>query len=179
MAVSQIISQVKRKNSTGDYDIYNIGPDLKYVGSLLASGTNNLEEEVVFGTDKIIKKQEQDNINKEVIEYRRESDANNYYIVEIDKFNNESQSDIHVDGTTIYLDTIMTAYNTDAILDNYTSKIQENNDSLYIILDILKEVQKLKYNNGESITLLATKNITVTSEEIDGQTVQVTREFIN
>lgn len=178
MAVNQIISQIKKKNNIGDYDTYNIGPELKYVGSLLASGNNNLEEQYVFGTDKVIKKQTQDNIDKEVIEFRRESDAANYYTVEIDKYRAESQSPIHVIDDTVYLDTIMTAYDNIAVENSYSSKISYSENGLDIILDILKETQRLKYNDGASITLIATKNITVTSEDIDGRTVQVTREII-
>jgi len=51
---TQVISQIKKKTNSG-YDIYQIGPELKYVGALSASNNNNLEEQFLIGVDKIVK----------------------------------------------------------------------------------------------------------------------------
>ena len=45
-----VVSKLAKKTSSG-FTTYNIGPELRYTGTTRNSGNNNLEEEILLGTD--------------------------------------------------------------------------------------------------------------------------------
>lgn len=53
----QVVSQLLVKNQSGYNTPMNIGPELRFCGALPNSGVNNLEEQLLFGTNCVIKEQ--------------------------------------------------------------------------------------------------------------------------
>lgn len=85
MALGQIISQFRRKNTGGTYDTFYLGPEQHYSRALPTSNNNNLEEQLLMGVDKIVRiwHDDAENVDRKVIEFRRESDTTDYYILDI------------------------------------------------------------------------------------------------
>lgn len=84
MAVGQIISRIREKNSTGSYETFYLGPEQRYSGALPTSNNNNLEEQLLMGVDRITKSWHDNatNTDQKIVEFRRQSDTKNYYILE-------------------------------------------------------------------------------------------------
>ena len=147
MANIQVISQIKKKINDSDQALYHIGPELKYVGALLSSNNNNLEEQLLIGIDKIIKEQtevdiDRHDIKKTKIEFRKPNDTENYYILEISEYSPEAgMGNIYVRGRNIYLQEIMSADESDnsAREDEYNETIYYENNGLHIAPDIIIE----------------------------------------
>ena len=52
--MAEIIDSLKRKKEGGGYDTFYLGPQLCNTKALPTSNNNNLEEQLLMGTDKII-----------------------------------------------------------------------------------------------------------------------------
>lgn len=106
MASNQVTSQIRERSINGSYDtIYNLGPELRYTGALPSSNNNNLEEELLLGEDKITTKWYDDvnSVYRTTIEYRKNSDSGNYYVLEIYDYVKKSAIGITVvDGVMIF-----------------------------------------------------------------------------
>ena len=188
MANTQVISQIKKKINDSDQALYHIGPELKYVGALLSSNNNNLEEQLLIGIDKIIKEQtevdiDRHDIKKTKIEFRKPNDTENYYILEISEYSPEAgMGNIYVRGRNIYLQEIMSADESDnsAREDEYNETIYYENNGLHIAPDIIIEnsILSQKPAANEAIKQVSIKNKIQSYETIDNNTVKVIKEII-
>ena len=188
MANIQVISQIKKKINDSDQALYHIGPELKYVGALLSSNNNNLEEQLLIGIDKIIKEQtevdiDRHDIKKTKIEFRKPNDTENYYILEISEYSPEAgMGNIYVRGRNIYLQEIMSADESDnsAREDEYNETIYYENNGLHIAPDIIIEnsILSQKPAANEAIKQVSIKNKIQSYETIDNNTVKVIKEII-
>lgn len=83
---NNVITIIKQKVSSNNYDDYPIGPELRYVGALPTSNNNNFEEELLLGEDKDISTyiEEENDIKYkyQIIKYKRDNDKN-YYVLNI------------------------------------------------------------------------------------------------
>ena len=88
MADHKIISELKYKNSNGNFESYMLGPEQRYIGALRNGSVNNLEEQYLFGTDTYIETyQDLDDNEITEISYHKNNvehkDAKDYYKVKI------------------------------------------------------------------------------------------------
>ena len=189
MANTQVISQIKEKiNSSGDQALYHIGPELKYVGALLSSNNNNLEEQLLIGVDRIVKEQtevdiDQHDIKKTKIEFRKPNDTENYYILEISEYDPEAgMGNIYVRGQNIYLQEIMSADESDnsAHEDEYNESLYYEDNGLHIAPDIIIEnsILSQKPAINEVTKQVSIKNTFQSYETINNNTVRVLKEVI-
>lgn len=106
----QVVSQLLVKNQSGYNTPMNIGPELRFCGALPNSGVNNLEEQLLFGTNCVIKEQyntvDEDEYPCNIIttEYKDSADNNsNYYkIVKYNYSDNPKPSSILVEPANLY-----------------------------------------------------------------------------
>ena len=96
-----IVSKLKRKISNTKYEDYYLGPELKYVGALLRSGNNNLEEQLLMGENQIVTTWVDGGVEKKVIEFRPEEVTDNYYILEYSNFSNPIMS--YVENKALFI----------------------------------------------------------------------------
>ena len=186
MANIDIISQIKRKNGQ-DYDIYQIGPELRYTGALMSSNNNNLEEFLLLGTDGITKTWQEGNTIKKVIEFKKRDsltgvwDDSDYYILEIEEDLNGQGGNIQVSDEAIDLEDVMSFNSTNqgAVEDAQDGYLSYSNDAIYISQDVGIERQQLFYKDKDKlIQPVAVKDVLQTYEDMGGNTVKVTKEII-
>lgn len=116
-------------------DVYNLGPETKYIGALQASNNNNFDEFFLLGTDKItsIQTDEETNRNKETIEFRRSNDEGYYYKIEKEKYT-EINDDIKVESISgIY--TLTFENENDMNYDSTNERLVQNADNVYVYID--------------------------------------------
>lgn len=82
MITSDVISQLDLLGIDNRLERYLIGPDQRYISSLLNSGTNNLEENLKIGQNEIITRWYELSQYRETIEFRDENTTDNYYYIE-------------------------------------------------------------------------------------------------
>ena len=182
MANSSVISEIRKKNALGTYDIYQISPQLKYSKALLTSNNNNLEEQLLMGVDKIIRSwyDETAGVQRQIIEFRRSSDTNNYYFLDVYKYNNGSNDNIYIINDIIYFTENMTVTGTTLEEINYDSHLIYNpiNKELAILPTLTSEKDYLYFKDaGGSETLVSSKEITM-NFDITG-TVITTEKITN
>lgn len=102
MTTNNVITQLNIKNNNGN-NTYYIGPELKYVGSLTASNSHNLEEQMLMGVDRYIESYYDSvhNTQVEVIEFRRAGDTK-YYSLEKVIYDNNVIVDSVIEQDTLY-----------------------------------------------------------------------------
>lgn len=169
MADNKIISQLKNKINNGQFEIYNLGPELKYVGSLPLSGNNNLEEQLLLGGNKIIQSWEESNGTKvKIIEFRQESDNTNYYVLEEYQYNGTQGARIYILNKTAFLDkTLSSNFNYKTVTKRLAEKRYDSgisyDDNLKAIkfdLSIVDQKINLKYKNENgNLISVASKDI--------------------
>lgn len=170
MAAKEVISQVKKKvRTTGGqvtYVDFPIGPELKYIGTLLSSNNNNLEEQLLLGTDRIVTewrdKDDQDrDIDKVVVEFRRDSDENEYYILDTtDQTPSGGIIDgtVSVDGRTAHFENIMSYNNGRAVEREYNDWLWFEDNAINMTTKALMKEDVLKYKNSAGVEIpVATK----------------------
>ena len=164
--MANIISKIKRKVANGSFEDFFLGPEQKYVGALTLSGNNNLEEQLLIGENKIITSWiESDGTKRKTIEYRTETDSNNFYILEWYEYIGTYGSDYYVeDGNLHILDGNFFYNQGNSSLEEseYNSIIQyiELNNNLKINADVCVEKYELKYKNeNNQIINISSKKI--------------------
>lgn len=146
MITSDVISQLDMLGVDNNYTRRLIGPEQKYIGSLLNSGVNNLEENLKIGQNEIITREycsdNNENYYKELIEFRSESITDKYYYIEYYEYNTEPTGivDGRVAGTKLTLD----AHND---IGNYSSQ------------SVIIQKYKLYFKNGNNSELISVKTI--------------------
>lgn len=116
MQTSDVISQLDILGIGSEPTRYNIGPEQRYISSLLNSGTNNLEENLKIGQNEIITKWYESNCYREKIEYRANTTPNNYYYIEYYEY--DTQPTEIIDGRVSGQKLILDAHND---IENYTN----------------------------------------------------------
>lgn len=111
MITSDVISQLDLLNIDNKLERCLIGPEQRYISSLLNSGANNLEENLKIGQNEIITRwYGSDNNNedcyRETIEFRNESISNKYYYIEYYEYDTQPVDtlDGKVSSTILSLD---------------------------------------------------------------------------
>ena len=179
MALGQIISQFRRKNTSGTYDTFYLGPEQRYSKALPTSNNNNLEEQLLMGVDKITKvwHDEESDTDRKSIEFRREGDTKNYYIIESVT---QQENEIYINNDVIYFGNgtniwavnetmTQTVYNSSTYYDQDNESLvthpasAQNEDTLYFI------------NNDGAKIKVSSKKIT---NEKDENNVVITKEVI-
>ena len=182
----RVVSLIKRKTDSG-YDNFNVGPELRYVGSLPGSGNNNLEEQIILGGNRIIKSwtetEEGNEIKKEIIEYRTENTDNNYYILEIKDYGEVGHGgNIYVEDfrNILYISNFLIADNTTqtAVQEEYNPIIYFDNGTLHATPDILIKEYNLKYQKGNGPIDVSKKEVYQVYETINGNNVKVNKEIV-
>lgn len=111
LANNAVISKISKKNSGGTFDEYNIGPELRFVGAQYNSNNNNLEEQLIIGTDKVKVSEQEVKTNSgtgedylevnETSTFKISSASDNYYVLDR-TINKEIATSI--DGNKLILD---------------------------------------------------------------------------
>lgn len=96
---NKIISKLRIKEPSGFVD-YNVGPELKYTGSLSTSNNNNLEEQMLIDVDKITTSYFDTTENAEIesIEFRKQSDTVNFYRLNKIKYTVEASRNVYIEN---------------------------------------------------------------------------------
>lgn len=185
MANADVISRIARKDSDNVWREFHIGPELRYIGALPTSNNHNFEESYLLGMDTITRTWVENNVTKQVIEFRRDSDTDNYYILEIDDYTESggsSSEGVQVDNNgAIHLKSIMSYSNNGAHQDEYNDKIVYGGEGMhfdYIPPTLVLKVYRLKYKNGANIINISTKTVTQYYETIDGVSFKFIKETI-
>lgn len=175
---NNIISYIERKHNSQQERFY-LGPELRYIGALTTSNNNNLEEQFLFGVDKIVTSQtdNENNIEKEIIEFRREGD-NEYYILDKTKFLSSSDDDMY-----IVQDEDLQAYkagfndnfqfeNNTLKQINYKNNIGYNDSTQELILNPITVIEQdiLKYHKENGVIIEILEKI-ISSEIVDNKKV--------
>lgn len=81
---AKIISMLKHKTSTGDFNPLYLGPEQRYVGALRKSNNNNIEEQLLLGVDQIKTSWDEGVAKREHIEFRSTDDPTEtgFYILD-------------------------------------------------------------------------------------------------
>ena len=142
MQKSDVIAKINILGIDSEPIEYNVGPEQRYISSLLNSGTNNLEENLKIGQNEIITKWYESNCYREKIEYRTDSITNNYYYIEYYEYNTQPIDilDGRVSGQKLTLD----AHND---MDNYTNT------------KVLIQRYELYFRHTNSSELISTKRV--------------------
>jgi len=169
MITSDVISQLDLLNIDNKLERYLIGPDQKYIGSLLNSGTNNLEENLKIGQNEIITRWYESNCYRETIEFRSEDITENYYYIEYYEYNT-LPIDI-LDGKVI--EKTPAQQNTKKLFLNAHNKYSNYGTSTGDPELIQK--YKLYFKNNSSSELISVKTVTTyrTHANQDGEYVEV------
>ena len=106
----QVIKEIRRKDAEGNFEEpVKISVDQKFVGSLLNSHNNNLEEQAILGVDCLDIEWQDDNvgyITRRFVDaqHTEEISDDGYYILFIEDYSNTSQfADFYFEGTTLHI----------------------------------------------------------------------------
>lgn len=141
MITSDVISQLKLLGIDNKLTECLIGPEQRYISSLLNSGVNNLEENLKLGQNEIITRWYDLNCYRETIEFRDENISDNYYFIEYYEYNTLPTGTL--DGKVGIKKLILNTHNR---YDNY--------DRSEII-----QKYKLYFKNSSSSELISVKQI--------------------
>ena len=180
MAASQIISQIRRKSSGGGYDTFYLGPEQRYVGALEKSNSNNLEEQLLMGVDRIIKTwtDTDTNTDRKTIEFRRDGDTAEYYVLEVYKYNGGSEKDdIYVRSGSLVLTSNFSVVGEELKEDDYDKHIAYNSsiEAMEITPNSVSEKEVLNYVKDDGSILEVSSKLTTSA--LEGNVV-VTKEVI-
>ena len=182
MATSQVISQMRRKKADGSYDIFQIGPDLQFVGALPTSNNNNLEEQLLLGVDRIVRfwYDDENHVDRRRIEYRKSTDLHDYYVLDIYLYKTfTDENDVYVDDDDITFSSNMSVANEEMMQDHYDKKITYNNETMVIQFEGVIERDILTYVQSDGTVLpIAEKTLTREVDE-DGNTIIITEAITN
>ena len=188
--LSPVISELQRKTQSGSsisQDVYPIGADQKHIFPLTGTNNSNLLEQLLIGSDRIVKSQydETNSIYRETIEFRSEDINNEYYYLERYSYYSPSngmsayvqgnrinfeqgssaeysgQENVYVDGNDIYFTDTM--FINGSILEeleyNDNFVYNPNTNSFYISTKVTLELCELYYKGaeGENDILISTK----------------------
>jgi len=177
MAISQnVISTFRRKNTTGNYDTFYLGSEQRYSSALSTSNNNNLEEQLLMGVDRIIKSWHDNttNTDRRTIEFRRDSDVKNYYILDVTITRG---NDVYVENGIVYFSngTNMRVEGNIMAQTQYDSKISynDNDEMLVTNFSVIREEDVLYYVQNDGTRLkVSSKSIIKTVDENNVVTVK-------
>ena len=165
-----IVTQVRRKNTSGFDAPFFIGSSAKYVTGVRGSNVNNIEENFLLGTDCITTKEELSNGTiHTIIEYRDDNTDSNYYILESYQY----QSDDFIFDTHYFTSTGETF----KIPNDASDNIYQNETLIGV------DINAYSFSNDDE-TLVAVNNIPVACEQTlkfvndEGTLVIVARKYI-
>ena len=157
-----VISSFKRKNDSNGYDDYPLSPEQRFVKALRKSNNNNLEDQFLMGVDNIITAWEENDVQREVIEYRSTEDKleTDYYILDSYKYTRQEDMDTNVcvEGDDLVFDNRLcnVAVVDEALVDNQGNNFMvydPSTGSLNLAVDyvMFREYLKYKQPNGTLI----------------------------
>lgn len=159
-----VISSFKRKNDSNGYDDYPLSPEQRFVKALRKSNNNNLEEQFLMGVDNIITAWEENDVQREVIEYRSTEDEleTDYYILDSYKYTRQEDMDTNVcvEGDDLVFDNRLcnVAVVDEALVDNQGNNFMvydPSTGSLNLAVDyvMFREYLKYKQPNGTLVNV--------------------------
>lgn len=184
----QIISMLKQKSDSGDFNPLYLGPEQRYVGALRKSNNNNIEEQLLLGVDRIITSWNEGDTIREHIEFRdnEDPDETGYYILDRWIYGEASEieeedidNDAFIKDNTLMFNTGTVQQNDDKLEDLKNDGFMViNNDENSLLLSstfiLLKDVLKFKQSNGDILNV--SQKITTKKYGNDGK--DITKEII-
>lgn len=92
MSSNNVVSKLSKKGAGDSFEHYNIGPEVRFVGSQINSGNNNLEEQLILGSNEISNRERTVETDEqtgedyvrvtEEVQYKAGDVASNYYVLE-------------------------------------------------------------------------------------------------
>lgn len=145
MATLNVIKSVQQKDSQGSYNSpVFFGAEQRFVGALRQSNNNNLEEQSILGLDCITTEFVNDDYVRIIKkEYRNANVESDYYILDIEVYDDTGSSNAYVDDAS---DTLVIIGSGGAAADSET------------FVDVRKEILSYKNKDGE-INIISTKII--------------------
>ena len=155
MSNNNVISFIKKKtgNDNNSYVKYFLGPELRYSGTLPCSNNNNLEEFLLLGTDRIINEYDDNGVHYTQIDFRRESDIEEYYYIKIVEYQGSSSADIVVEGTDLVISDGNFTYNpstTTLEQNSFDSTVSWSNNGIVVAPVYKLQSYILKYRPKDS-----------------------------
>lgn len=179
----QIISMLKQKSDSGDFNPLYLGPEQRYVGALRKSNNNNIEEQLLLGVDRIITSWNEGDTIREHIEFRdnEDPDETGYYILDRWIYGETSEieeedidNDAFIKDNTLMFNTGTVQQNDDKLEDLKNDGFMViNNDENSLLLSstfiLLKDVLKFKQSNGDILNV--SQKITTKKYDNDGKSI--------
>lgn len=179
----QIISMLKQKSDSGDFNPLYLGPEQRYVGALRKSNNNNIEEQLLLGVDRIITSWNEGDTIREHIEFRdnEDPDETGYYILDRWIYGEASEieeedidNDAFIKDNTLMFNTGTVQQNDDKLEDLKNDGFMViNNDENSLLLSstfiLLKDVLKFKQSNGDILNV--SQKITTKKYDNDGKSI--------
>lgn len=183
---AQIISMLRQKSDNGNFSPLYLGPEQRYIGALRKSNNNNIEEQLLLGVDQIITSWNEDNVEREHIEFRdnEDPDETGYYI--LDSYTYEEifgtgniNEDTFIEDNALMFNTGTVQQNGDKLEDLRNDGFMAiDNDENSLLLSstfvLRKDVLKFKQNNGNILDV--SQKITTKKYGNDGK--DITKEII-
>ena len=182
---AQIISMLRQKSDNGNFSPLYLGPEQRYIGALRKSNNNNIEEQLLLGVDRIITSWNEDNVEREHIEFRDNEDPNEtgYYILDSYIYGETSEagniSDAIIEDNALIFNADAVQLN-DNILEDLRNDgfmtIDDDENSLLLssTFILLRDMLRFKQSNGN--ILAVSGKITTKKYGNDGK--DITKEII-
>lgn len=177
MSTQSVIKELRQKTSSGFSTPVKIGSEQKYVGTLLNSNNNNLEEQSILGVDCLTTIWEDSNIKYTTKKFfdgnPSHISADGYYILFIKEYSGSSTgTDFYFDGDNVYFPEVGVGGASFVQVSGSNYELECNRQDLYVFDNVtgaLKINPELSNIIREEVLCLRT-NISDMSDTINNLT---------
>lgn len=184
-STATVFSFVNKKDEYGNFSPLYLSPEQRFIKPTRSSNNNNLEEQLLLGTDRIITSWQEDEVTyREHIEFRSNEDISDtdYYILDtyIYDYKAGDESSVSYDLEVVINDGYLTfeksgycSIDGDILIDDkgegFMSYIDTEKTILFFPLYMIKK-DILKFKQSSGTILDVSQKITTTNSDDEGRT---------